>query len=283
MLRSYWPFTLNEQLNNQRLAIMGIRGLETKIPTDNGLLKKLFYECLFDIQKLPIPIEPNGIVMSFSDPSIIMSLHIAGLLQNPPEFDSIFSSVEITHIKQLVYEAMTLINETDRELYLCIIQSVSTLAFYKFVDPGYIGGTISSIIGVIWLDPSDKEKWTVEVMAEQIVHEFIHTSLFINELVHTSYSNYDLLEVALVKSAIRQQVRNYDKSFHAAHVATGLVAFLVKAGFIERAAELIANLQSSIDDLETVSIRTGVLSTSGLTLLRALQNFFNQGIRQGSG
>jgi hypothetical protein len=177
---------------------------------------------------------------------------------------------------------MTLINETDRELYLCIIQSVSTLAFYKYVDPGYIGGTISSIIGVIWLDPSNKEKWTVEVMAEQIVHEFIHTSLFINELVHTSYSNYDLLEVALVKSAIRQQVRNYDKSFHAAHVATGLVAFLVKAGFIERAAELIANLQSSIDDLETVSIRTGVLSTSGLTLLRALQNFFNQGIRQGS-
>jgi hypothetical protein len=282
MLHGYWPFTLNEQLNNQRLVIMGIRGLETKIPTDNGLLKKLFYECLFDIQKLPVPIEPNGIVMSFSDPSIIMSLHVAGLLQNPPDFDSIFSSVEITDIKQLVYEAMTLINETDRELYLCIIQSVSTLAFYKYVDPGYIGGTISSIIGVIWLDPSNKEKWTVEVMAEQIVHEFIHTSLFINELVHTSYSNYDLLEVALVKSAIRQQVRNYDKSFHAAHVATGLVAFLVKAGFIERAAELIANLQSSIDDLETVSIRTGVLSTSGLTLLRALQNFFNQGIRQGS-
>ncbi|CAF0875553.1 unnamed protein product [Adineta steineri] len=281
MLRKFWPFTLNEQLNNQRLAIMGIRGTDTKIPQDNGLLKKLFYECLFDIQKLSIPIEPNGIVMSFSDSSIIMSLHIAGLLQNPAEFDSTFSSTEITYIKRLVHEAMSLINRTDRELYLCIIQSVSTLAFYKYVDPGYIGGTISSIIGVIWLDPSNKEKWTVEVMAEQIVHEFIHTSLFINELVHTSYSNYDLLEVALVKSAIRQQLRNYDKSFHAAHVATGLVAFLAKAGYTERAKELITNLPSSINDLEIVSIHTGVLSTSGRTLLRALQNFFNEGVRRG--
>ncbi|UJR07926.1 hypothetical protein I4U23_012209 [Adineta vaga] len=236
ILRNYWPFTLHEHLNNQRLAILGMRGLNTQLPNDNGLLKKLFYECLLEIQKLPISVEANGIVMSFLDPNLIISLHIAGVLQNPADFDSTFSSKEIIDIKQLVSQAMTLINETDAELYLCIMQSVTTLAFYKYVDPGYIGGTISSIIGVIWLDP-----------------------------------------IALVKSAIRQQMRNYDKSFHAAHVATGLVAFLSKAGYIQRATDLVANLRSSIADLETVSIHTGVLSTSGRTVLQALQNFFYEG------
>ncbi|CAF3944100.1 unnamed protein product, partial [Rotaria sp. Silwood1] len=92
--------------------------------------------------------------------------------------------------------AMILINETDHELYECIQQIISTLGFYKRAEGGYYGGTIASAIGLIWLDPRERETWTVEFMAEQIVHEFIHTTLSLTELVHSTYSNYRLVEEA---------------------------------------------------------------------------------------
>lgn len=52
---------------------------------------------------------------------------------------------------------------------------------------------LSSAVGLIWLDPSKGGDWSVPFLAEQIVHEYIHTTLFIAEMVPGMYSDVNLV------------------------------------------------------------------------------------------
>ena len=120
------------------------------------------------------------------------------------------------------------------------------------------------------MDPSTGEEWTAPFFAEMIVHEFIHTHLFNAELVHGTYSDNNLLSKAKVTSAIRGQLRDYDKSLHAAYIAAGLATFHSKAGYLERAEQLTSTLRSSVDDLKKANLKTGVLDESGTAMLNFL-------------
>ena len=275
LFRKFWCF--NQTINNdhQIRAILALGGDATT--TD---VKKDFYEKLKLIQGLNIPVHSKKIVLSFQDSDVVESMYKSGLLVNPKNFilngHHIFSKKEQKKITEKTTEALHFIQQADNVLYESMLQVVACIGYYKAAEKGHLGGTVSSAVGLIWLDPSKGGDWSIPFLAEQIVHEYVHTTLFIAEMVRGMYTDASLVPTSLVVSAIRRQKRGYDKSFHAAYVATGLVAFHAETGSIGRAAELAKYLNQSVHDLEKVQLETGILDNTGSQMLVHLKNFLRK-------
>jgi len=133
---------------------------------------------------------------------------------------------------------------------------------------GFFGGSVSNRIGFIWLSPI--EEWNYTDIAEQLFHEFIHNALFLEEMVNTVMPFTAVRmeeEDGLITSSIRQVKRGYDKSYHAAFVAYGLICFYVKIGQNKKALTFLNPLLISLDEL----IRNqNFLSERGIFLLDEL-------------
>ncbi|MCY0111581.1 HEXXH motif-containing putative peptide modification protein [Pseudomonas monsensis] len=146
-------------------------------------------------------------------------------------------------------------------------ESIDKLIFsYLFANrSGYEGGSVSSRIGMIWLNPT--ETWSTYLWAENIVHEFIHNALFLEDMIHQVFPfGADIMaeESALRISAIRKTRRGYDKSFHSAFVSLGIINFYQAIGKAERAEKLIVPLVHCVEDLTR---NERVLSAHGRALL----------------
>ena len=65
--------------------------------------------------------------------------------------------------------------------------------------------------------------------AEAQYHEFIHNSLFLDDLVNSIFPDTKVIttEDALVTSTIPKIKRPLDRSFHSAGVAIGLMHFII--------------------------------------------------------
>ena len=69
--------------------------------------------------------------------------------------------------------------------------------------------------------------WTTEYYAEMLVHEFVHNSVFLEDMVRGIMPEPELLErnEALSVSAIRQTRRPYDKAYHSACVTAAIMYY----------------------------------------------------------
>ncbi|WKB34877.1 hypothetical protein QS257_13605 [Terrilactibacillus sp. S3-3] len=78
---------------------------------------------------------------------------------------------------------------------------------FSFKVRGFGGGSVSRLIGVIWLNPI--KNWNIVDIGEQLYHEFIHNAFFIDDMIHGTFPdpNACATEDALVISAIRKQKR----------------------------------------------------------------------------
>lgn len=115
---------------------------------------------------------------------------------------------------------------------------------------GYTGGTVSNRIGLIWLSP--ESEWTEELWLENVLHEFVHNALFVEDMVHRLLvAGGDRLEQpdALTTSAIRQVKRGYDKAYHSAFVSFTLVEMYHAFGQSNLAKPFLAPLIVCLDDL----------------------------------
>ena len=275
LFRKFWCF--NHTINNdhQIRTILALGG-----DANTRHVKKDFYEKLKLIQGLNIPVHGKKIVLSFQDSDVVESMYKSGLLVNPKDFilngHHIFSKKEQKKITEKTTKALHFIQQADNVLYESLLQVVACIGYYKAAEKGHLGGTVSSAVGLIWLDPSKGGDWSIPFLAEQIVHEYVHTTLFIAEMVRGMYTDASLVPTSLVVSAIRRQKRGYDKSFHAAYVATGLVAFHAETGSIGRAAELAKYLNQSVHDLEKVQLETGILDNTGSQMLAHLKKFLHK-------
>ncbi|WAQ94486.1 hypothetical protein MAR_006957 [Mya arenaria] len=167
---------------------------------------------------------------------------------------------------------MDLINSTNADLYRAIHQVIGCIAFYKAEHRGMSGGTISSALGVIWEDPSAFSEQTVDNYAAQIVHEFIHSSLFLADMVHGTYIDRSLLPKAKVYSPVRKELRDFDKTFHASYVTTGVTIFQSRIGDFENAQRYTGTLRAAVDGLIAMQKGAGVLNASGEAMLQAMDD-----------
>lgn len=148
------------------------------------------------------------------------------------------------------------------ETYRAFVRSIDFVILGQ--RPGYSGGTVSSRIGLIWLSPDDT--WTVDTWLTNLVHEFVHNRLFMEDMVEGIFlaGGARLAESdCLAISAIRRTKRGYDKSYHSAFVAFTLFELERRLGSDTNGESLDA-LTICVDDLTT---NTAFLAPRGRLLL----------------
>lgn len=191
-------------------------------------------------------------------------LELAAFSQLPNDVS--YSESEINFFKPKIEAALSLFSATFPTLYKSFQEICPFIILGRF--PGYGGGTVSTRIGMIWLSPS--LEWKVNHWAENIVHEFIHNCLFLEDLVNNIFP-YNAIEMenldSHATSAIRQVKRPYDKSYHSAFVAYGLVEFYIRISNFSKARNILKPLLICVDDLVS---NTKYISTNGVQLLNEL-------------
>lgn len=132
-----------------------------------------------------------------------------------------FSDDEIKERELFVINALNNIRLINSELYDIFQICIDSIFFRSSIDAG--GGSTSNAIGVIWVN--NKFHWTLQDMTELLIHELVHNLVFIDELRHLHYHNYDLLhkEENFAKSAILNTERPIDKVLHSIIVAVELI------------------------------------------------------------
>jgi hypothetical protein len=184
-----------------------------------------------------------------------------------------FSPDEQIAVMRRVSDALRVINGLDPLLLEALRTIVGAFALAKL--PTYDGGSISNLIGAIWLglDPARP----IIDFAEVIFHEYIHQSLFLEDMVHSIFlvgeSEMDLAEYR-VTSAIRKIPRGYDKSFHSAVVAVALARFYRKLGMPDKSDEFWSPLGTTVSELQG---DTRFLSNHGRAVLADLVACYNCG------
>lgn len=162
-----------------------------------------------------------------------------------------YNTSEITDITNKTTNALKLIKKLYPEIYNSINTIIGTLLYAR--KEGFGGGTDSSIIGAIWLGPS--LTWNEIDYAERLFHEYVHTCLFLDEMVNTIFAdnvNRMASDDALVTSAILKRKRGFDKSFHSAFVAVTLAHFYNKMEIPSKAKYFISSpTRMTIEEIKT--------------------------------
>lgn len=210
-------------------------------------------------------INPEGVW--FCENSIEFAPAVKSLMGNVPiPTNYAFRADEIALFQPAYDDAISRFMTLFPELFASFVSLIRYVIFAR--RDGYSGGTVSSRIGLIWLSPS--EDWSDDEWLENIIHEFVHNALFLEDLVHCIFlTGSTRLEEpdALATSAIRQVKRGYDKSYHSAFVSQTIVEYYLALGQTEKAASFSFPLVICVEDLAK---NTKLVSGHGKELLMNL-------------
>lgn len=152
------------------------------------------------------------------------------------------------HFDEQFSAALSLISKKLPSLWPFFVDLISYVIIAK--KEKYAGGTVSSRVGLIWISPN--ANWTIEQWADMLVHEFIHNILFVEDMVRCLFvAGTERLAQSDVasQSAIRQEKRGYDKSYHSAFVAFGLINFYLSLEQVVTAKSFLDPLIICVEDL----------------------------------
>lgn len=239
---AFLPFDAAEHIRNCWLAASAILGIMPAPET----LKARYFEALNQIQLTAIPHRADSVVLSFDNGPLIGCMIREQLIMPGDISAQLLHPAERPHVAARITDAFDFIRAVDCDLHDLIAQLIGTIVCFK--RPGS-SGTVSSMIGMLWLNPTPE--WTVLNYAENIVHEFIHNTVFLADLVWRIFAtpHYDTPPESLVISAIQKRPRGVNICFHSVFVAVGLALFMKKARQSVRAAELTSGLGVTIPQL----------------------------------
>lgn len=228
----YDPFNWQANLANQVTAIVALTGC---LP-EPALLKQTYISALNAVQNTSLVCQAQ-LAVAFDNPRLLDELCREGLIGFSPQH--LFAPSEQPYIASRIGDALSLIKAVDEDLHDAIHDMISTIACVRREGSS---GTVSSMIGLIWLNPD--ASWTVLDFAENIVHEFIHNTIFLADLVQKIFvtPHWYAPQDGLVVSAIKQYPRGVNIAFHSLFVAIGLAIFMNKARQSARALELSGGL-----------------------------------------
>jgi len=200
----------------------------------------------------------------------------------------VFSSEDVTHNKHILTleqqnivrskfrAAREILKNLNPNLHDLITMCVGSVACYHITCRD--GGTVSCCIGLIWLSPG--RYWQPEFYAELLVHEFVHNSVFLDDMVNGIMPNIHLLnrEDALVTSVIRKTRRGYDKSYHSVCVGAALIYFHHLLGNEAEVESFIPPVQRTLRELEERDFEfrskgEDILTDNGRKILREIKQF----------
>lgn len=135
--------------------------------------------------------------------------------------------------------------------------------------PDMSGGSLSDVIGVIWLGP--KEDWSDIRWAEALAHEYTHHALFLEDMTRCIFPRpvSEMDTDGLVRSALLQRPRGYDKSWHSALVSLVLMQLAdAHGGGHARYAHLLEPLSGTLHDL---AVKEEFLTKNGKATLEEMR------------
>ena len=214
-------------------------------------LRLKFFAALNYLQRYKIPYDParSRILLQF-DERAGLSLETLSVVATQGDLPSgwQYQEEEASEVRTRTEEGLALVPTLNEDLARAIDFLIGSIAFAKREHFG--GGSISSAIGTIWLAPSSE--WTPIDYAENVVHEYVHQCLFLDEMVNTIFSRPAprMAEPdALVSSAILRQKRGYDRSYHSAFVAFVLAQFYWWLGERETAMGYMPSMLATTREL----------------------------------
>ncbi|MGB7923479.1 MAG: HEXXH motif-containing putative peptide modification protein [Pyrinomonadaceae bacterium] len=240
-------------------------------------LKKSFITAMNRAQSTTIQTLPDDVYVEFDNPALVDYLVKRAVFSAGTVANGIYlPESERVQVRNNIEAARHLINQIDPHLNHLITSLVGSVAAYRIPDRA--GGTVSCCIGLIWLSPS--QKWNVQYYAEMLVHEFVHNSVFLEDMVHGVMPNPTLLEheKALTISVIRKTRRPYDKALHSACVAAALMYFYHRLGDESAAETYLAPMRHTIRELyehdnELHEQGLDLLADNGRQIINDLQRF----------
>lgn len=219
------------------------------------------------LQSVPMPFQEESFdpVLDFGDQGDLALFRELLTVDELPS-DWRYEAGERERIEASVVEALSMLEAADGAVTRSLTTIVGALIFARRAHFG--GGSVSHLIGTIWLGPSPT--WTPLEYAENLLHEYVHQCLFLDEMVNTIFSTTVprmAEEDALVTSTILRRRRGYDKSFHSAFVAAVIMQLYRR---LAREAPEHASLQPARLTAAELRERSQFLTPHGLELLDEL-------------
>lgn len=256
---AFFPFSLARNIANCWYVTSALSGYSASART----LKRRYIDSLNQLQNSHISCDPENIVVSFDNPALIKNLIREGVLGHYQVEQQLFQPFEREVIAIRIKDALDFIKAVNIDLHDLIVQFIGTIVCIKRQGSS---GTVSSMIGMIWLNPT--HYWTVVDYAENIVHEFIHNTIFLADLSQSIFAapHWYTPKESLVISAMKQYPRGVNIVFHSLYVAIGIIIFLEEAHQDSRGLELTSGLSATIKGLHEK--REGLLTEFGKQLLQ---------------
>jgi len=224
-------------------------------PCGSANRREHYFDCLNKVQKLHLHYRTDRaepiITVDLTNKdtqAVIESLLLSEEMQGSSSIDSI----DTKNVPEVIR------NITEAEYMLRAYDPTASRYFHDLVAEiillqknGYISGSFPHLLGAIWI--SVHNEWQVIDWAEALLHESIHQSMFLTDMVRGLFKCSDKelgSPEMLVMSSIRGIRRPYDTAFHAATVSATLINFYEWVGQVDRARKLCSPLLRSICELD---------------------------------
>lgn len=191
--------------------------------------------------------------------------HLMLLPELPPDWQH--SAAEREEIVERLEEGRALLAEVAPSAIQTLDLLVGELVFGT--APLRSGGSIGDVIGVIWLGP--KERWTAHRFAEALAHEAVHQILFLEDMTRSVFArSTDEMgeEEGLIRSALLQRRRSYDKAYHSALVS--LVVIQLAEALGDRAPRFEALMAPTRVTIDEMRRKPQYLTDNGLFVLEEM-------------
>lgn len=239
----------------------------------NSTLKDTYFNFIKLVQDVEVPYSNEKIFISFYNKPLQEKLLALKMIDSEDleKNQHIYPDAEQNLINHNMSKALELIKLLHPELYVLIHNLVGTFLVLK--KEGFGGGSVSNILGLIWINP--QQNWTIIDYAEAIYHEFIHQSIFLDDMVNCMFPdpNACAAEDALVTSTILKRKRPLDRSFHAAGVSLGVMHLYYLLNDKEKSIQYLNDLKITLDEIST---KTKFLGERGIETLELMKKFINK-------
>lgn len=236
-----------------------------------GQLRSQYLSALSHLQSwTTLQWAPEGVAVTFDNPGAVKDfVRREAWGQERPVQDRLFPVHQHAALRDLISNGLKSISAVSFDLHELIELTIGEIFLAQ--ESGSEGGTMSSAVGLIWLNP--RIEWGTRKTGENIVHEWIHNMLFLADMVDPLFAvDYTGLseESAHATSAILHRKRPFDRCYHSAAVAAGLVFFHSISGDKERADALIEPTVRTVRELQG---RPDLMTRSGSDLLQEVGRF----------
>jgi hypothetical protein len=214
--------------------------------------------------------KPDGLAITFDNPGAAADfIHREAWDQDRPVRDRLFPSHQRAGLYDLISNGLDSISAASHDLRELIELTIGEIFLAQ--EGGSEGGTMSSAVGLIWLNP--RVEWGPRRTGENIVHEWIHNMLFLADMVSPLFAvDYVGLsaESAHATSAILHRKRPFDRCYHSAAVAAGLIFFHTISGDPQKADALIEPTIKTVRELQD---KPELMTPSGADLMQDVARF----------